>query len=117
MRANKIVISLNITEDGRFSLNSSFKILKKYKFTFQTAEEFFSNGVIIRIALSRHTLINMVNGQQLPEDRGTILGTSIRVEDEMIRRILTINRHYESITDKIRINPVGERITDNFLGA
>ena len=62
MRANKIVVTLNVSEDGSFSLTSSSEILEEGKFALQAAEEILSNSVIIRIAFPRHTLINMMDG-------------------------------------------------------
>ena len=52
MRANKIVITLNVTEDGSFSLSSSSEILEEGEFALQAAEEILSNGVIKGIALT-----------------------------------------------------------------
>ena len=52
MRANKIVVTLNVSEDGSFSLTSSSEILEEGKFALQAAEEILSNGVIIRIAFT-----------------------------------------------------------------
>ena len=62
MRANKIVVTLNVSEDGSFSLTSSSEILEEGKCALQAAEEILSNSVIIRIAFPRHTLINMMDG-------------------------------------------------------
>ncbi len=52
MRANKVVVSLNVTEDGSFSLTSSSEILEEGEFALQAAEEILSNGVIIRITFT-----------------------------------------------------------------
>ena len=52
MRANKIVVTLNVSEDGSFSLTSSFEILEEGKLALQAAKEILSNSIIIRIALT-----------------------------------------------------------------
>ena len=52
MRADEIVITLNVSEDDSFSLTSSSEILEEGKFALQAAKEILSNGVIIRIALT-----------------------------------------------------------------
>ena len=52
MRANKIVVTINVSEDGSFSLTSSSEILEEGKFALQAAEEILSNGVIIRISFA-----------------------------------------------------------------
>ena len=52
MRANKIVVSLNVTEDGSFSLTSSSELFEESKFALQAAKEILSNGIIIRISLT-----------------------------------------------------------------
>ena len=52
MRANKIVVTLNVSEDGSFSLTSSSEILEEGKCALQAAEEILSNSIIIRIALT-----------------------------------------------------------------
>ena len=95
MRADEIVIPLNVTEDRSFSLTSSFEILEEGKFALQAAKEILSNG----------------------EVRWRMLRAAIGVKDEIIIGILTINSHYESLTNEFRINPVREGITNNFLGA
>ena len=95
MRADEIVIPLNVTEDGSFSFSSSSEILEEGKFALQAAKEILSNG----------------------EVRGRILRAAIRVEDEINSWILTIYRHFKGLADQFRINPVREGITNNFLGA
>ena len=52
MRANKIIVTLDITEDSNLSLMSSSEILEESEFTLKATKEILSNGVMIGIALA-----------------------------------------------------------------
>ena len=42
---------------------------------------------------------------------------AIGMKDEIERRILASQRHFEGFTNEIRINPVRKRVTNDFLSA
>ena len=90
MRANRIVKSLNVPENYGLSLRTSDKGMKINAFTLQAAEKVLSNGVIIRITLTRHTLNDIMGVEKISKGIRGILRAAIRVEDEIGGWTLTI---------------------------
>ena len=54
-------------------------------FRFQAAEEILSNGVIIGIASTGHTLADTIGRQAVTKGPGGILHAAVTVEDEALR--------------------------------
>ena len=90
MRANFIVISLNISENHSLSLRPSDERMKINAFTLKATEEVLSNGIIIGITPPWHTLNDVLGVKQSSKGIRGILRAAIRVEDEVFWRSLTI---------------------------
>lgn len=85
-------------------------------FTFETAEEVFSNGVVIGIALAGHALCNAEVDETQAVGAGRILDAAIGVEDEAGVGMAAADGRIESGEGEIRIDAVGESIADDLPG-
>lgn len=85
-------------------------------FTFEAAEEVFSNSVVIGVALAGHALAESKIDQTLPVSAGSVLDAAIGVKDEALGWAAPANGHSKSGKGEIGINPVGEGIADDLFG-
>lgn len=85
-------------------------------FAFETAEEVFSNSVVIRVTLAGHALTEAkIRQTQAVSIRG-ILDTPVRVEDEAGSRMASVDGGIESGKSEVRVNAVRESITEDLFG-
>ena len=82
MRAEGIVEGFQIEEDVVAGGSSGRIQFQMDEFTLQTAEEIFSNGVIIGIASTGHALADTMGRQAVTKGFGGILHAAVTVEDE-----------------------------------
>ena len=87
------------------------------RFAFETAEEIFSNSVVIRVALAGHALTDSEIGQPEAISASGILDAAVRVEDEAGIRMASADGHIKSGEGEIRVDAVREGITDDLLCA
>lgn len=85
-------------------------------FTFEAAEEVFSNSVVIGITLAGHALAESKVNQALPISTSSILDAAIGVKDEAAGWAASANGHSKSGKGEIGIDTVGEGIADDLSG-
>ena len=85
-------------------------------FAFETAEEVFSNSVVIRVALAGHTLADTKIRQPQAISVGGILDTPVRVEDETRSGMASADGGIQSGEGEVCVNVVREGVTDDLLG-
>lgn len=117
VRAHGIVESLDVGKNGILSRRTGVKTMEMNEFTFEAAEEIFSNGIVVRVALTGHTLADMKLRQTLTKSVGSVLDAPVGMENQTLLRRFPAKSHVESVKSKLCINAVGEGIANNFSGA
>ena len=84
---------------------------------FETTEEVFCNAIVVRVALTGHTLAEMKVEQTLTVSVGGILDAVVGVEDEAGVRLTAPDSHIEGIKREAGINAVRKSVTDDLLCA
>ena len=85
-------------------------------FTFEAAEEVFSNSVVIRVTLAGHALTDAKIRQPRAVSMSGILDATIRVEDEAGIRMASADSGIQSGESEICVDAVRESITDDLFG-
>lgn len=93
VRAHGIVESFDVGKNSVLSSRAGIVMMEMDEFTFETTEEILSNSVVVRVALTGHTLSDMKLSQALTKGVGSILNPPVRMENEVMLRSLTANRH------------------------
>ncbi len=78
----RVVESLQISKHIVAGRGSGWVLLEVDQLTFETAEEVFSHGVVVRNAPAGHALAYAVRLQPFPVCPGGILHTPVPVEDK-----------------------------------
>ena len=117
MRAEGIVEGFQIEEDVVASGSSGRIQVQVDEFTFQAAEEIFSNGVIIGIASTGHALADTIGRQTVTKGLGGILHAAVTVEDETLRGLTAAVSHIQSGQRQLSVNPIRKSVADNLSGA
>ena len=84
---------------------------------FETTEEVFCNAIVVRVALTGHTLAEMKVEQTLTVSVGSVLDAAVGVEDETGTRLTAPDSHIEGIKREAGINAVRKSVTDDLLCA
>ncbi len=71
---------------------------------FETTEEVFCNAIVVRVALTGHTLAEMKVEQTLTVSVGSVLDAAVGVEDETGTRLTAPDSHIEGIKREAGIN-------------
>ena len=82
VRSKGVVEGFNVSEDSGLSSTPGRKPLEIDHFILETAEEVFSNRVVIGIPFSEHALANAMPAKNLTVSQGSVLDASVAVEDE-----------------------------------
>ena len=106
LRAKGVVESLPINKDVVLRGGSGRGMPEMNAFTFETAEEVFSNGVVIGITFAGHTLTNAMGLQTVTIGPGSILNALVTVEDQAHRGLAAAVGHVQSRRRQLRINPL-----------
>ena len=85
-------------------------------FTFEAAEEVFSNSVVIRVTLAGHALADTKIRQPQAIGTGGILDATVRVEDEAVGGTASTDGGIESGKGEICVDAVRESIADDLFG-
>ena len=85
-------------------------------FAFETAEEVFSNSVVIRVALTGHALTDAEIRQTQAISASSILDAAVRVEDEARLGMASADGGIESGESEICVDAVREGIADDLFG-
>lgn len=117
MRPDGIVESLNVGKDGGHRLRPGLEMVQINQLAFQTTEEIFGHGIVIWVALSRHTGLNGKTAENALVGGRSILHAAIAVKNQAGFGMLTLDSHSQSPNGKIGVDPVGESIADYLFGA
>jgi len=95
-----VVKGLEVGENGSLRVTSGLKAVQVDQLTLQATEEVFGHGIVIGIALARHTLAKVQGFKPFPVGGGRVLGTAVAVEDESGGELLPSHGHIaeESMT-------------------
>ncbi len=91
-------------------------LFKMAKLALETAEKVFGDGIIIRVALARHTLPDRIRFKAFAESLGGVLNASVAVKNKPFRRFLAAASHINSVDGELSVDAVGEGIADDFAG-
>lgn len=83
----------------------------------EAAEEVFGNGVVIRISLAGHALLNAEVDKSLAVSVGGVLDAAVGVENEAGLRLAVLDGYAESVEGEICVDAVGESVADDLLCA
>ncbi len=84
-------------------------------FTLETAEEVFSNSIVVGIALAGHALAKAEVGKAEAESTSSILDTAVRVEDKTFGRAVAAYSHVKCGKGKVGVDAVRESIANDLL--
>ena len=85
-------------------------------FTFEAAEEVFSNSVVVGVTLAGHTLADTKIRQMQAVGVGGVLDATVRVEDEAGSRTASADGGIESGESDICVDAVREGVANDLLG-
>lgn len=106
VRPYVVVKGLNVAEYGDFGGVSGGEVLQMDALAFEAGEEVLGHSVVIRVALAGHTLPKAIAIQGVPISDGSILYTSVRVEDQSLLRLLPPHRHFQGGEGQLGVDAI-----------
>ena len=104
-----VVEPVDVLEDSGLCLPSCRPFLTPDQLRLQRFEERFKRGVVVAVAFATHRWQQALGLQLLLIIIGTVLATTIRMEDAAFGRFAQVDRHIERPDCKILLHSIADR--------
>lgn len=116
MRSFRIVVSFDVLKNRKLQLLEGMVTFAVCFFFLEIFEKTFTAGIVKRIAFFGKRLHNIQGIQKLPECKGSILGSPVRMEHQSIRSISLFVSLPKGCNNKLYIGIGGNMPGNDFSG-